>query len=196
MKEYLEQLLSTVTESVLSMDLESYQKIISNSVETLNNGGRIIVTGLGKNVPVCEKFVGTMNSLGLNSSFMNTNSAVHGDLGMVDQKDLVIVMTKSGETIESIYLTTLLKERKCCIWLLSFNDKSTLTKEIPNGLILKLSHEGDLWDIIPNNSTTVNLIVLQSVAINIAKELNVDLETFKVNHPGGYIGEKLRDNEK
>lgn len=125
-----------------------------------------------------------------------TNSAVHGDMGVVDDKDMVILLTKSGETSESVYLTRFLKERDIHFWLLTFARESTLTKEIPNRIILNLSHEGDLWNIMPNNSTTINLIVLQGFAMMIAKHMNLDLEQFKRNHPGGNIGAVLHKGER
>ena len=134
-----------------------------------------------------------MNSLGQPASYMNTNSAVHGDLGMADQEDLVIILTKSGETAESVWLTKLLKERGCRLWLLSFETHSTLTQEIEKCLILKLEHEGDLWDVVPNNSTTVNLIILQGLAMEITRRRGVTLGDFKKNHPGGQIGVQLKD---
>ena len=93
-----------------------------------------------------------MVSMGLPAYFLHTNSAVHGDLGLVKKDDLVIVLTKSGETTESIYLTKHLENHEANIWLLSFNQESTLTKRIPKSLILDLKHEGDLWNIMPNNS--------------------------------------------
>ena len=126
---------------------------------------------------------------------MNTNSAVHGDIGMVNEGDLVIVLTKSGETAESIYLTGLLKKRKCLLWLLTFEENSTLVQEIgkENSIILELEHEGDQWNIVPNNSTTVNLIVLQGVAMEIVRRRGVTLADFKKNHPGGHIGVQLKN---
>ena len=71
-----------------------------------------------------------MNSFGLNATYMNTNSSVHGDLGMIHGGDLVIILTKSGETAESVYLNNLLKKRDCTVWLLTFEKNSTLTREI------------------------------------------------------------------
>lgn len=117
-------------------------------------------------------------------------------MGVVDDKDMVILLTKSGETSESVYLTRFLKERDIHFWLLTFARESTLTKEIPNRIILNLSHEGDLWNIMPNNSTTINLIVLQGFAMMIAKHMNLDLEQFKRNHPGGNIGAVLHKGER
>lgn len=175
------------------MDETVFAQLLEECQKTIENGHKVIVSGLGKNVPVCDKFVGTMNSLGIPAAFMNTNTAVHGDLGLVQNGDLVIILTKSGETVESVYLTRLLKEREADLWLLSFNHESTLTREIPKHLILQLDHEGDAWDIVPNNSTTVNLIVLQGLALCLADRLGVSLKDFKRNHPGGAIGEQLKN---
>lgn len=193
MTRYFETMLGIVSASVRSMDMNIFEQLVNECCETLRQGKKVVVSGLGKNVPVCEKFVGTMNSIGLNACFMNTNSAVHGDLGMVTDGDLVIVLTKSGETVESVYLTSLLKKRNCKMWLVSFRKESTLAREIPNHIILDLEHEGDAWDIVPNNSTTVNLIVLQGLAITLAECMGITLQQFKSNHPGGFIGEQLKD---
>lgn len=193
MKTYFRNVMDTIRRSVESMDVAVFEQLADECRQALNSGRKIIVSGLGKNVPVCEKFVGTMNSLGLEACFMNTNSAVHGDLGVVKPGDLVIILTKSGETAESVYLTSLLKKRNADLWLLSFHRDSPLTREIPKHLILDLDHEGDPWDIMPNNSTTVNLIVLQGLAITLAERMGIQLHEFKENHPGGAIGERLKD---
>lgn len=189
---YFEEMLSIVKDALLSMEEDKFEELIDDCTETLNSGNKIIASGLGKNVPICEKFVGTMLSVGLDSTFLHTNSAVHGDIGVVKDNDLVVVLTKSGETKESIYLVKELQKRDVKIWLLSFNKNSTLTKMIPNCLILNLRHESDKWNIVPNNSTTINLMVLQAIAMTITKKRNVTLEEFKRNHPGGNIGEKLK----
>ncbi len=192
---YFENILTIIDKSIHSLDSEKFEQLVLEAVETIESGRKVIVSGLGKNVPVCDKFVGTMNSLGQPARYMNTNSAVHGDIGMVDEDDLVILLTKSGETVESIYLTELLKERGCNLWLLSFEKQSTLAQEIGKCIILNLEHEGDLWNVVPNNSTTVNLIVLQGLAMEIIKRRGVALGKFKRNHPGGYIGVQLKDAE-
>lgn len=188
---YFNNLLSEITDAIHSMDEAVFQKLLNDSIKTIRSGHKIIVSGLGKNVPICEKFVGSMLSMGLDAFFLHTNSAVHGDMGIVKDGDLVILLTKSGETSESIYLARLLKERNICMWLLTFNDNSTLTKEIDNSLVLSLNAEGDLWNIMPNNSTTLNLIVLQGLAVMLSEKLNLSLDDFKRNHPGGHIGEML-----
>ena len=133
--------------------------------------------------------------MGLNANFLHTNSAVHGDMGMVRQGDLVIILTKSGATSESVYLEELLEKRQGVkLWLISFKEHSIMADKMKNKLIINLEHEGDPWNIMPNNSTTVNLIVLQTLVMQLAVKLGLSLDKdFKPNHPGGAIGAKLRN---
>ncbi|MCI8293759.1 MAG: SIS domain-containing protein [Hespellia sp.] len=191
---YFEKQLKEFEHAIRSLNEEDMMRWVDEAVEVLDSGHKIIVSGLGKNVPICEKFVGSMISMGLDAFFLHTNSAVHGDMGLVKDGDMLIVLTKSGETTESVYLVQLLKEQKRDIhmWLLTFCQNSTLTEEISNCIVPELRHEGDLWNIMPNNSTTVNLIILQGLAMMIAKRMNLNIDCFGRNHPGGHIGEMLR----
>lgn len=191
MIDYFERQLKEFDHSIHSLDEKVFERWVDETVETLRAGHKIVVSGLGKNVPICDKFVGSMVSMGLDACFLHTNSAVHGDMGVVKDGDMVILLTKSGETAESIYLARLLKERRVNMWLLTFTKGSTLTREIPNSVVLALNHEGDLWNIVPNNSTTMNLIVLQGLAMRVADKIGLQLEDFKRNHPGGAIGMQL-----
>jgi len=134
--------------------------------------------------------------LGINGHFLHTNSAIHGDLGVVKDNDLVIMLTKSGETSESIYLYEQLIKRKIKLWLLTYNGNSTLGKKIANKLVLFLEHEGDKWNLVPNNSSIGYLLVLQAVAMEITDRLDIKLEVFKQNHPGGYIGKVLETKRR
>jgi len=196
---YFEKTSSLIDDALKSISDESMTALIDDCERTLRSGHKIIASGLGKNVPICEKFEGTMLSLGLDAQFLHTNSAVHGDMGMVKDGDLVIILTKSGSTQESVYLANLLKERSkqgdgISLWLLTFSENGVLSSVVDNKLIIRLEHEGDLWNIVPNNSTTLNLIVLQTVAIELSKRFDLKLEKdFKPNHPGGAIGASLKN---
>ena len=192
---YFERQLAEIDHSIHSIPEETFREWVRRGVEVIRSGKKIIVSGLGKNVPICDKFVGSMVSLGLPACFLHTNSAVHGDMGVVQEGDMVIILTKSGETEESIYLARLLKERKVDLWLLTFRPESTLTREIDHVIAVDLEHEGDLWNIMPNNSTTINLIILQGLAMQIAKEYGCTLSDFKRNHPGGAIGRILCEGQ-
>lgn len=188
---YYKDVLNTIEDSLDSIDEKLYEQIIEECVETLKHGGKIIASGLGKNVPICEKFVGTLNSLGIDARFLHTNTAVHGDLGMVGKKDMVFLLTKGGNTNETVDLGLHLKERGTNTWLLSFYGDGKASKVVEKKFIMHLINEGDEWDIVPNNSTTVYLIVLQGLAIEIGKRMGVTLDDFRVNHPGGGIGARL-----
>ncbi|MBO7484689.1 MAG: NTP transferase domain-containing protein [Spirochaetaceae bacterium] len=193
-KKYFADNCNILVNALKSIRLEQFEGLICDCEETLRAGHKIITSGLGKNVPICDKFTGTMLSLGFEAAFMHTNTAVHGDMGMVHPGDLVIILTKSGSTAESVYLEKLLEKREGVkLWLLSFNEHSDLADSMTKKLIISLEHEGDLWDVVPNNSTTLNLIVLQEVAIELSRRFGLELvKDYKPNHPGGAIGEKLR----
>ena len=196
MRGYFEALLKTINDSIRSLDMNKFEELVSDATSVLREGGKIIASGLGKNVPICEKFEGTMLSLGLNAKFLHTNTAVHGDLGAVHEGDLVILLSKSGETTESIYLLQQLKKRKGIrIWSITFNEHSTLAEQSDKALCISMDSEGDKWNIVPNNSTTLYLIVLQALAIEISNELGLTLEDFRVNHPGGHIGVQLNGKQ-
>ena len=188
---YYEGVLETIKDAIESIPEDKYLQIIDECVETLKNGGKIIASGLGKNVPICEKFVGTMNSLGMDARFLHTNTAVHGDLGMVGEKDLVLLLSKGGNTHETVTLANYLKDRGSNTWLMTFTNKCKSAEVVEKKFIMHLINEGDEWDIVPNNSTTVYLIILQGIALEIAKRLNITLEDFGKNHPGGGIGARL-----
>lgn len=191
MIEYYKEVIRVIEDSVESIDENVYDQVIEECIDVLKNGGKIIASGLGKNVPICEKFVGTLNSLGIDARFLHTNTAVHGDLGMVGKNDIVFLLSKGGNTYETVALAGYLKERGTATWLMTFTDKCKSAELVEKKLIMHLINEGDEWDIVPNNSTTVYLIVLQGIAIEIGKRLGITLDDFRVNHPGGGIGARL-----
>ena len=92
-----------------------------------------------------------------------------------------------------MYLVDLLKKRDGVnVWLLSCNEQGVLAETMDKRLIIPLKHEGDPWKIMPNNSSTLYLIVLQQLAMQLIKRMGITLDEFKSNHPGGAIGAKLQ----
>jgi D-arabinose 5-phosphate isomerase GutQ/hydroxymethylpyrimidine pyrophosphatase-like HAD family hydrolase len=169
----------------------SVKLILIKTKKAIKNGNSIIVTGLGKNVPISEKFVGTLTSVGIKSHFMHTNSAIHGDLGMVERGDVVIALSKSGETSETLHLARLLQEKGTDNWLITCHKNTSVEKIFNQSIVLPIIDEGDPWNLIPNNSSLVFLMFLQSLAMSLIEELSINLDVFKKNHPGGAIGETL-----
>lgn len=190
---YFEKTMGQLEKALKGISMDEMDHLISDCENTLKTGHKIIASGLGKNVPICEKFEGTMLSAGMDAQFLHTNSAVHGDMGMVKPGDLVIILTKSGSTAESVYLVDLLRKRRGVnLWLLSCSEHSALADTMQNKLIVPLVHEGDPWNIMPNNSTALFLIILQQLAMQLIKRTRITLDEFKANHPGGAIGVKLQ----
>ncbi len=191
---YFDETITIITDALHSLDMNRFESLIQCAQMTLGSGHKIIVSGLGKNVPVCEKFAGTMTSLGLNACFMHTNTAVHGDLGMVKKGDLVIILSKSGNTEESVYLAGIVKKREAVMRSITFSDKNRVAEIVgdENNITVHMKHEGDLWNVVPNNSTTLNLIILQGLAMTLAERMGLELaKDFAPNHPGGAIGKEL-----
>ena len=190
--EYFRQNISIIENALRSVKKSKLESLLDKCISALNADKKIIVTGLGKNIPVCQKFVSTMISMGLNACFLDASSALHGDIGMLRQGDLVIILTKSSSTEEIVNLVQALKNRTVSYWIITNNKNGTVAQNNENILLVDLEHEGDMWNIIPNNSTTVNLIILQTIAIRISEILKLSLKNdFKPNHPGGAIGTEL-----
>lgn len=190
---HLDKQLEALAKIVEHIDRDSLEELLEDMVRTVRAGGKIIATALGKNVPICEKFVGTLLSVGVPSYFLHTNSAIHGDLGAVRHDDLVIMLSKSGETEESIHLFKHLVDRRANVYVLTFNGSGTLARLCSKTIVLHLEHEGDRWNLIPNNSTIGYLFVLQALAMELIERLDIPLDEFRRNHPGGAIGRKLRE---
>jgi len=192
---HLEIQLKALQGIVENLDTGRLETLLNEMVETVARGNKIITTALGKNVPICEKFTGTLISLGINCAFLHSNSAVHGDLGIVKEGDLVLILSKSGNTEESIYLYKHLVKKKANVWLMTYNEQGMLSKMCEKKIVLYLEHEGDKWNLVPNNSSIGYLFVLQALAMELSDRLNVSIEEFKQNHPGGHIGKLLESGE-
>lgn len=191
MMNHLDAQLCALKKIVDNIDRNKLELLVEDLIRTVRSGGKIIATALGKNVPICEKFIGTLLSVGIDSYFLHTNSAIHGDLGAVKENDLVILLSKSGDTEESIHLYHHLVKRKANVYVITYNKEGTLAKLCPKTIILYLEHEGDKWNLIPNNSTIGYLFLLQALAMELIEKLDIPLEVFRQNHPGGAIGKKL-----
>lgn len=195
MKNYYRKILKSISEAIESVPESQYEALLQDCEKTIRNHGKVVVSGLGKNVPICEKFVGTMTSLSLPSCFVHTNTAMHGDLGYVGDHDLLIILTKSGNTEESVILARYVKQtRKTNTWLITMGENTSVEPYVNNVIHIDLDNEGDEWNVVPNNSTSVYLILLQGIAIELAKRMGISVDDFKKNHPGGAIG-KILANE-
>lgn len=153
--------------------------------------GRVIVTGIGKSAIIAQKIVATFNSTGTPSSFMHASDAVHGDLGMIRQEDIVICISKSGNTPEIKVLIPLLKHAGNLLIGMVGQLESELALQADFILNTTIEKEACPNNLAPTTSTTAQLALGDALAISllIARDFNAD--DFAKYHPGGSLGKRL-----
>jgi arabinose-5-phosphate isomerase len=162
------------------------------AVNTIYNcKGRVIVTGMGKSGLVARKIVATMNSTGTASIFLHPTDAVHGDLGMVRGEDVVVCISKSGDTEEIRELLPMFKRLGVKIISLVGNVTSHLAKQSDIVLDVSVREEACPHDLAPTASTTATLAMGDALAIALLHKRNFTEEDFAMFHPGGNLGKRL-----
>lgn len=156
-----------------------------------NSNGRLIVTGLGKSGAIARKISSTFSSTGTTSYFLHAAEGSHGDLGMVHKDDVVICISKSGETEEIFNLITVFKTLKVPIIGMTGNQNSTLAKYSDIVLNIDVKEEACPHNLAPTSSTTVTLALGDALAITLLERRHFSKEDFALIHPGGNLGKKL-----
>lgn len=163
-----------------------------DSVELIYNcKGRLIVTGIGKSAIIAQKIVATMNSTGTPSMFLHASEAIHGDLGMIQNGDVIICISKSGNSPEIKVLVPLLKRFGNKLIGITGNITSFLGKESDITLNTFVESEACPNNLAPTNSTTAQLVMGDALAICLMEMRNFKAEDFAIYHPGGALGKKL-----
>lgn len=157
----------------------------------LDASGRLIVTGIGKSAIIAQKIVATMNSTGTPSIFLHAAEAVHGDLGMVQPGDVVICISKSGNSPEIKMLVPLLKRFGNPLIGMTGNVSSFLAQHSDYILNTTVPAEADPINLAPTNSTTAQLVMGDAIAICLMELREFTPEHFAKYHPGGALGKKL-----
>jgi len=153
--------------------------------------GRVIVTGVGKSGIIARKIVATMNSTGTPSVFLHPNDAVHGDLGIVREGDVVVCLSKSGNTAEMNTLVPMFKRVGVPIVALVGNLNSLLARESTVALDVSVREEACPYDLAPTSSTTAALVLGDALAIALLPRRKFSREDFALYHPGGTLGRRL-----
>lgn len=164
----------------------------SEAVQILFNAkGRIIVTGIGKSAIIAQKIVATFNSTGTPSLFLHATEAIHGDLGMVLSDDVVICLSKSGNSPEIKILIPFLKRFGNKLIAITGNTTSFLAKESHYVLNTFVESEACPLNLAPTNSTTTQLVMGDALAVCLMSLRDFKSEDFAKYHPGGALGKKL-----
>lgn len=157
----------------------------------LASKGRVVITGIGKSAIIANKIVATLNSTGTPALFMHAADAIHGDLGMIQSDDVVICISKSGNTPEIKVLVPLLKRRGSQLVALVSNTQSYLAKQADFILNATIGEEACPNNLAPTTSTTAHLALGDALAVCLLKMKEFTDRDFAELHPGGALGKQL-----
>jgi arabinose-5-phosphate isomerase len=153
--------------------------------------GRVIVSGMGKSGIIAQKIASTLTSTGTAALFLHPAEGVHGDLGVVLKDDVVICISKSGNTEEILRLLPMFRRQGVPIIAMTGNLGSNLAKQSDVVLDVSIKEEACPYDLVPTASTTVTLVMGDALAMSLFQKLGLSVEDFAQFHPGGDIGKRL-----
>ncbi len=164
----------------------------ANAVELIyNSKGRVIITGIGKSAIIANKIVATLNSTGTPAVFMHAADAIHGDLGLILEDDVVICISKSGNTPEIKVLVPLIKNAKNKMIAITGNTKSFLGQQADFIMNAYVEQEACPNNLAPTTSTTAQLVIGDALAICLLELRGFSSKDFAKYHPGGALGKRL-----
>ncbi len=193
---------ATITETALrtiNMEAEAIQNLASGLNDQFEKAidclacckGRIVISGIGKSAIIAQKIVATLNSTGSPAIFLHAADAIHGDLGMVQQDDAVIIISKSGESPEIKVLVPLIKSFGNTLFSICGNMNSFLAKKSDFIFNTTVNQEACPNNLAPTTSTTAQMVMGDALAICLMEKKGFNVSDFAKVHPGGALGKKL-----
>ncbi|WP_291091734.1 MULTISPECIES: KpsF/GutQ family sugar-phosphate isomerase [unclassified Empedobacter] len=188
-----------IAQGVFREEIQALEAIASRISESFvdavnaiyNTKGKLVVVGVGKSAHIANKIVATLNSTGTPSQFLHATEAIHGDLGLVRPEDVVICISKSGNTPEITYLAPILKQYASVLIGLTSNLKSELAKNSDIVLDVNIDKEACPVNLAPTTSTTAQLVMGDALAVALMKLRAFTQNDFAKYHPGGALGKRL-----
>ena len=174
--------------TLLTIDFENAVKSI------INSKGKLIISGMGKSGIVGKKIAATLASTGTPSFFLHPGEAYHGDLGMVEKEDIVLLISNSGETDEVLKIIPFLKHQKNTTISMSGNPDSSLAKNTDFHLNISVNVEACPLQLAPTSSTTSTMVMGDALAVALMKLRDFKDVNFARFHPGGSLGKRLLQN--
>ena len=156
------------------------------------NSGKLIISGVGKSGNVAAKIAASFTSTGVPSVYLNPVDASHGDMGIINTNDVLIVLSNSGESHELSDLIDFSKKKKLKIISITSNKRSLISKNSDINILLPKHREADKLGTIPTTSTTLSMALGDALCCTVLDIRNFDKKSFKELHPGGKIGKKLK----
>ena len=158
--------------------------------------GKIILTGCGTSAMAARKIMHSLRVIDIPALFLNPADAVHGGLGVVQKEDIVIFLSKGGNTAELLSFLDNVKQKQAFVIAVSENEDSKLVRGSDLYLKVKIEREPDRYDMLATASTLAVIAVFDAICIALMEEKSFSKESFALNHPGGAVGERLKDHKK
>lgn len=187
------------SKDIFQQEIIELQKVADNIGEEMDKAvemiysstGKLVVMGIGKTGTIGHKIASSLASTGTPAIFINAAEAMHGDLGMVDKKDIVMLISNSGNSHEITNVIAPLKRIGCQLIAITGNIKSTLAKEAKVVLNVHVDKEACPLGLAPTTSTTATLLMGDALTICLMEKKNFHAENYALYHPGGALGRKL-----
>ncbi len=180
--------IKSVKNVISNFNQENINKIID---EILHSSGRLIVSGIGKSGLIGKKIAATLASTGTSSFFIHSTEAYHGDLGMINQNDILLLISYSGESDDVLKVLSFCNENEIKTISVTGNENSTLAKNSNYFINSNIISEACHLDLAPTSSTTATLIIGDAIAVTLMKAKKFTEADFAKYHPGGKIGKRL-----
>ena len=183
--------------SIQINELKKIKKVFNNSfikaVELiLNTKGKVIFSGVGKNSFICKKAAATFSSVGIPSFFVDPTGASHGDMGQIEKRDILIVISNSGNTFELSNILKFANRFRIKIIGIASNQNSMLLKASDIKILVPKLKESDPSNIVPTSSTSFTMLLCDCFATTLMREKKFTKENFRLFHKGGVLGETLK----
>ncbi len=193
-KEILESALLTIqleTESIAGLQNYVNEDFVRAVQAVFESKGRLVISGIGKSAIIAQKIVSTLNSTGTPGLYMHAADAIHGDLGMVQKDDVVMIVSKSGSSPEIKVLVSLIRNFGNTLIAMVGNDQSFLARHADIVLNTTVAREACPNNLAPTSSTTAQLVMGDALAVSLMQLTGFSGDDFAKFHPGGMLGKKL-----
>ena len=180
-------------ESLLQAIDENFVKVVDLISCSL---GRVVITGVGKSGHIGNKIAAPLASLGTPSYFVHATEGVHGDLGMITSEDIVIAISNSGQTRETLDLISPIRRIGAKLVAVTSRPDSELARQADLALNIGVQTEADPLGLAPTNSTTATLVLGDALAITLSVNKKFTQKDFGKFHPGGSLGKKIQEEKK
>ena len=189
-----------IIKSVIEREIEALKQLLNNDnseyeiicKELMDCRGKVVFIGVGKSGHIGKKLAATFSSTGTPSFFIHATEAAHGDSGMIEREDIVILLSNSGNTGEVTNVIPILKEIGCKTIGFTSNEDSILAEECDYKLIYPKSEEADHLGLAPTSSSTLMLVLGDAIACTLSESKEFTRQDFYKYHPGGSLGKLLK----